>query len=157
MAEHAPHGPTEEQLVEELAGILWCKRRLRLAEAAAHRPGLEGALDSYRKIVKVALVHLDATDQSERVVDAIRATTTDTEEDICEMQEDEAMTRRALEPMLPEEGDYLDGMHQEQTILDPISAIYGGPRTKTPTTPGQEVPKAAHGRRAFHMSAAQLC
>jgi hypothetical protein len=96
VAEHAPHGPTEEHLVEELAGILWRKRRLRLAEAAAHRRGLEGALDSYRKIVKVALVHLDATDQSERVVDAIRATTTDTEEDICEMQEDEAMTRRAL-------------------------------------------------------------
>jgi hypothetical protein len=30
-AEHAPQGPTEEHLVEELAGILWRKRRLRLA------------------------------------------------------------------------------------------------------------------------------
>ena len=39
-AEHAPRGPTEEHLVEELAGILWRKRRLRLAEAAAHRCGL---------------------------------------------------------------------------------------------------------------------
>ena len=97
VVEHAPQGPTEEHLVEELAGILWRKRRLRLAEAAAHRRGLEGTLDSYRKIVKVALVHLDATDQSERVVDAIRATATDTEEDIREMQEDEAMTRRALD------------------------------------------------------------
>ena len=29
-AEHAPQGPTEEHLVEELAGILWRKRRLRL-------------------------------------------------------------------------------------------------------------------------------
>ena len=97
VVEHAPQGPTEEHLVEELAGILWRKRRLRLAEAAAHRRGLEGTLDSYRKIVKVALVHLDATDQSERAVDAIRATATDTEEDIREMQEDEAMTRRALD------------------------------------------------------------
>jgi hypothetical protein len=35
-AEHAPQEPTEEHLVEELAGILWRKRRLRLAEAAAH-------------------------------------------------------------------------------------------------------------------------
>ena len=34
--EHRPQGPTEEHLVEELAGILWRKRRLRLAEAAAH-------------------------------------------------------------------------------------------------------------------------
>jgi hypothetical protein len=31
VAEHVPQGPTEEHLVEELAGILWRKRRLRLA------------------------------------------------------------------------------------------------------------------------------
>jgi len=96
-AEHAPLGPTEEHLVEELAGILWRKRRLRLAEAAAHRRGLDGTLASYRETVKVALVHLDATDQSERVVDAIRATAADTDDDIREMDEDEAMTRRALD------------------------------------------------------------
>jgi hypothetical protein len=97
MAEHAPQGPTEEHLVEELAGILWRKRRLRLAEAATHRRGLEGTLASYRDTVKVALVHLDATDQSERVVDAIRATADDTAQDIAEMGADEAMTRRALD------------------------------------------------------------
>jgi hypothetical protein len=97
VAEHGPQGPTEEHLVEELAGILWRKRRLRLAEAAAHRRGLEGTLASYRETVKVALVHLDTTNQSERVVDAIRSTVTDTDEDIREMQEDEAMTRRALD------------------------------------------------------------
>jgi hypothetical protein len=34
--EHEPKGPTEEHLIEELAGIFWRKRRLRLAEAAAH-------------------------------------------------------------------------------------------------------------------------
>ena len=96
-AEHAPQGPTEEHLVEELAGILWRKRRLRLAEAAAHRRGLDGTLAAYRETVKVALVHLDATDQSERVVDAIRATAADTDDDIREMDEDEAMTRRALD------------------------------------------------------------
>ena len=45
----------------------------------------------------MALVHLDATGQSERVVDAIRATSADTEDDIRAMQDDEAMTRRALE------------------------------------------------------------
>ena len=42
VAEHRPQGPTEEHLVEEIAGILWRKRRLRLAEAAAHRRGLAG-------------------------------------------------------------------------------------------------------------------
>lgn len=65
------------------------------AEAAAHRRGLEGTLASYPETVKVALVHLDTTGQSERVVDAIRATAADTDEDIAEMETDEAMTRAA--------------------------------------------------------------
>jgi len=97
VAEHRPLGPTEEHLVEEIAGILWRKRRLRLAEAAAHRRGLEGTLASYRDTVKVALVHLDTTGPSERVIDAIRATAADTDEDIAAMEGDEAMTRRALD------------------------------------------------------------
>lgn len=96
VAEHAPHGPTEKHLVEELAGIVWRKRRLRLADAAAHRRGLEGTLSSYRETVKMALVHLDSSDQSERVVDAVRTTAADTDEDIRDMQEDEAVTHRAI-------------------------------------------------------------
>jgi hypothetical protein len=91
-AEHAPQGPTEEHLVEELAGILWRKRRLRLAEAAAHRRGLDGTIASYRETLKVALVHLDDADHSESVVDAIRATATDTDEEMADMTADEAMT-----------------------------------------------------------------
>ena len=95
VAEHAPQGPTEEHLVEEIAGIMWRKRRLRLAEAAAHRRGLEETLESYRETVKVALVHLGATaadtqedmaDMDERVVDAIRATAADTQEDMADLQ-----------------------------------------------------------------------
>ena len=39
-AEHAPQGPTEEHLVEELAGVIWRKRRLQLAEAAIYRDRL---------------------------------------------------------------------------------------------------------------------
>ena len=67
VAEHAPHGPTEEHLVEELAGVLWRKRRLRLAEAAAHRHGLKEALSQSRRFAKRAVVHLDAADGSEEV------------------------------------------------------------------------------------------
>jgi hypothetical protein len=97
VAEHAPQGPTEEHLVEELAGLLWRKRRLRLAEAAAYHRGLEGTLGPYRETVKAALVHLDATQQFERVVDAIRATPAETAEDLAGLEKDEAMTRRALD------------------------------------------------------------
>lgn len=96
VAEHRPQGPTEEHLVEELAGVVWRKRRLRLAEAAAHRRGLNGTFDSYRETVKMALVHLGATDLSEGVVDAIRARASDAEADMREIDDDEAMTRRAI-------------------------------------------------------------
>jgi hypothetical protein len=60
VAEHAPHGPTEEHLVEELAGILWRKRRLRLAESAAHRQGLDEAVSESQRTAKRAVVHIDA-------------------------------------------------------------------------------------------------
>src|SRR3954447_22874065 len=78
VAEHAPQGPTEEHLVEELAGILWRKRRLRLAEAAAHRRGLDDTFAAYRETAKVALAHMADAGRSEQVISAIRATDADT-------------------------------------------------------------------------------
>jgi hypothetical protein len=47
--------------------------------------------------VTVALLHLDVAERSERVIDSIRATPANTKDDIRDMQEDEAMTRRALD------------------------------------------------------------
>jgi hypothetical protein len=97
VTEHMPQGPTEEHLVEELAGILWRKRRLRLAEAAAHRRGLDRTFSPHRETAKVALAHIADASRSERVSTAIRATEGDTEEDMRELEQDEAMTRRALD------------------------------------------------------------
>ena len=94
--EHRPQGPTEEHLVEELAGILWRKRRLRLAEAAAHQHGLEDATEPYRGTVKAALVHVDNGKQIERAVDAIRATPEETAEESRDLNEDESMTAKAV-------------------------------------------------------------
>jgi hypothetical protein len=96
-AEHTPHGPTEEHLVEELAGILWRKRRLRLAEAAAYRRGLDDALASRRETARVALVYLEGSEEPEDVADVVHATATDTEEDVREIKDDEEMTRCALD------------------------------------------------------------
>ena len=70
VAEHGPQGPTEEHLVEELAGILWRKRRLRLAEGAAHRRGLLDATLPDRATVTAALAHFGAPQKAEQVVDA---------------------------------------------------------------------------------------
>ena len=96
VAEHSPQGPTEEHLVEELSGVLWRIRRLRLAAAAAHRRGLEEALEPRRDTAKAAVVHIDAIDETVDVAEAVRAITAETEADIHETEEDETTTRRAL-------------------------------------------------------------
>ncbi len=59
VAEHRPKGPTEEHLVEEMVGVLWRKRRLRLAEAAAYRRGLKSAVSFDQRTIEAALVHVD--------------------------------------------------------------------------------------------------
>jgi hypothetical protein len=57
VTEHKPLGPTEEHLVEELAGVIWRKRRLGLAEGAAWRRGLTGAPS--RETTEAALAPLN--------------------------------------------------------------------------------------------------
>ena len=116
--EHAPQGPTEEHLVEELAGVMWRKRRLRLAEAAAHRRGLHGTMASYRETATVALVHLEATDNAETVDEAFRTTAADTEDDVRDVQSDERLTRRALKVLEINRNDAYEaalGMLREDT------------------------------------------
>jgi hypothetical protein len=96
VTEHAPQGPTEEHLVEEIAGIFWRKRRLRLAEGALNRRGLTATLPPYRDTVKSALVYADSSGQTENVADALAHSADQTREHIEDMEADEAMTRKAL-------------------------------------------------------------
>jgi acyl-CoA synthetase (NDP forming) len=76
-----------------------------LAEAAAHRHGLKEALLHSQRTAKTAVVHIDATDGSEDVAEAVRATAAETEEDIRDMEEDEAMTRQALDLLSSRDND----------------------------------------------------
>jgi hypothetical protein len=87
VAEHKPEGPTEEHLVEEITGILWRKRRLRLAEGAACRRGLNSATSPDRQIVKTALVHLMVGKQM----------ALDTAKELADLDEDRAITTRAVD------------------------------------------------------------
>jgi hypothetical protein len=105
VAEHQPQGPTEEHLVEELAGILWRKRRLRLAEAAAHRRGLENSFSDYRYTAKAALAHVTNADKSLDVSEAVHITPEDAEEELRDLNDDEAMTRHALEILESQRND----------------------------------------------------
>lgn len=91
--EHVPQEPTKVHLGEELAGIIWRKRRLRLAEAATHRDGLRRTMKSYSDTASSALAHLhggETTDESGRQ----SATRPDLKEALRGLKADEAMTRR---------------------------------------------------------------
>jgi hypothetical protein len=96
VAEHKPQGPTEEHLVEELAGIIWRKRRLRLGERAAHHRALMRATDPYECTVEAALINVADSVAQGCISDAIRATNEQTADDQTDLDEDRAMTDEAL-------------------------------------------------------------
>ena len=52
--EHRPAGITEQHLIEELATIIWRKRRVLLAEGAQINQGLKGAVNSAASVIKSA-------------------------------------------------------------------------------------------------------
>ena len=97
VAEHAPNGPTEEHLVEELAGIIWRKRRLRMAEAAVYREKLRH--DDYHRPEKLTgaalLPVIGSANHKANIGQALAATPTDTARDLRDVKRDQAMTRKA--------------------------------------------------------------
>jgi hypothetical protein len=96
VTEHEPKGPTEEHLVEELAGVIWRKRRLRLGESAAYHRALKRSTEPYRETAKAALIHLVDDVESEVVNNAITATEKQTAEDLSDLESDRSMTEEAL-------------------------------------------------------------
>jgi hypothetical protein len=96
VAEHKPQGPTEEHLVEELAGVIWRKRRLRLGENAAHHRALRRASDPHQHTAGAALINVAGDVEADCIGDAIRATEVQTAEDSADVEEDQTMTEEAL-------------------------------------------------------------
>jgi hypothetical protein len=92
--EHKPEGPTETHLVEEIAGIFWRKRRLRLAEASTVREGLHRATRSYSDTGEAALVCVSGGTGD--VGDALRATSEQTAEELRENREAQTAAEKAL-------------------------------------------------------------
>ena len=106
-AEHGPQGPTEEHLVEELAGVIWRKRRLRLGEAAAYHRALKRSTDPYQNTVHAALINVAGDAETDWIGDAIRTTDEQTVEDTADLAEDRAMTEEALRILAsPSSSDY---------------------------------------------------
>jgi hypothetical protein len=96
VTEHKPQGPTEEHLVEELTGVIWRKRRLRLGERAAHHRALKRALDPYQHTAEAALISLAEEIDPNCIGDAIRASDDQAREDTADLEEDQSMTEEAL-------------------------------------------------------------
>jgi hypothetical protein len=100
VAEHAPSGATEEHLVEELAGVIWRKRRLRMAEAAVYREKIRQKSSNYlgpNDVAGAALLPLTGTSDSKASIpQAIVATAANTARDLRDAKRDQGMTQRAL-------------------------------------------------------------
>ena len=103
LEEHAPEGLTEESLVEELAGIHLRRGRLRLAEAAIQRRGLEKTTSKYSGTVKAALTHLGQTKPEETVVDALTASDEDTTRGIAFFENAETEVAGLIKILKPED------------------------------------------------------
>lgn len=69
ISEYAPHGPTEGHLVEELAGIMWRRQRLRMAEAGAARDSLGQLVIEHGRPRSSLLFDLTNLDGREEEVD----------------------------------------------------------------------------------------
>jgi hypothetical protein len=100
VVEHAPEGPTEEHLVEELAGIIWRKRRVRMAEAAIYREKIRQQASDYigpNRVASAALLPLTGDPESRASIPhAIAASAADTARELRDAKRDQGMTQRAL-------------------------------------------------------------
>jgi hypothetical protein len=95
--EHAPHGPTEEHLIEEIAGVIWRKRRLRLAEVASYTRGLGKAIEPCSDTLATALIPVQCKGSDKPIIDAVTVTPSATAVDLAELKGRQASARSALE------------------------------------------------------------
>jgi hypothetical protein len=109
VAEHAPRGPTEEHLVEEVAGIIWRKRRLRLAEAATFRERLRQETTSNldpERIAGAALLPMIGNRKVKVDMSQVfTATPSDTARDLRDVRRDKGMTTKAITILAAAEPD----------------------------------------------------
>jgi len=91
--EYRPRGPTEDHLVEEIAGVIWRKRRLRLAEAGSY----------WKNVNKATDFSSDSFDERRVVptLDALLTTPAGTAKDIAEVQNWLTAVSRALDILKP--------------------------------------------------------
>jgi hypothetical protein len=102
--EHAPEGPTERHLVDELAGIIWRLQRVGMAEAALHRHGLSQAREPFKDTVKHAFAYVGGSEGDASVSNALTTTTEDRNEELLNNQDISVNIEKALR--IAETGKY---------------------------------------------------
>ena len=114
VAEHEPSGPTEEHLIEELAGVLWRKRRLRLAEAATYHRGLQSTTERYQGTAEAALVLTQTEGVKVDVGWALKSTPNSNQQEIEELEADRRMTVTAIDMSRAGAGyaEVLEALHE---------------------------------------------
>jgi len=94
--DHQPTGATQVHLVEELAGIIWRKKRVLLAEGANINQGLKGsARDAERVIPAAAPFERGLTGKSTDIRDLMDMTPAEVAEARTEAEDDLEATRKA--------------------------------------------------------------
>ena len=96
MAEHLPAGATEQHLVEELASIIWRKRRVLQAEGATLNQGLKAASRNSATVVPAAVpFELGLSGEGTRIPDLMDLTPDEVMESQRESRQDLDATLRA--------------------------------------------------------------
>ena len=94
--EHRPAGMTERHLVEELAAIIWRKRRVLIAEAAKINEGLKNAAGNMKSVMaSAAPFHRGLANEHTRLVDLMDETPEQIAETQREAELDLEATRKA--------------------------------------------------------------
>lgn len=90
--EYKPAGPKEEHLVEEITGIVWRKRRLRLAEKTAYMRALDSAAHPVDIDVtaRAALIHVRPDFDGIATAGAVSATEAQTDAEKASLEETRA-------------------------------------------------------------------
>ena len=78
-------------------GAVTARRSVRAKSSWVRRRGLENSFSQYRETAKAALAHITSADKGADISEAVRITPAETEEELRDLDDDEAMTRYALE------------------------------------------------------------
>lgn len=94
--EHRPQGATEQHLVEELASVIWRKRRVLQAEGAAINQGLKASARSAKTVIPAAApFERGLSGENSDIRDLMDLTTEDVAESQRNADDDLAVTRKA--------------------------------------------------------------